>query len=306
MNNTVLITGAYGFIGRYTALEYKRQGYFVIGMGHGDWSKDEYTQWGIDKWHCCDISLKNLKVYIKQPEVIVHCAGSGSVGYSIEHPMQDFERTVQTIQAVLEYIRLYSKDTKLIYPSSAAVYGNLDCLPIKEESLLKPISPYGVHKKIAEEICTMYCQEYNVCAIIVRLFSVYGNGLKKQLLWDACNKIKDNKVIFWGTGDETRDWVHVTDVANLLYMAKEKADKNCPIVNCGSGENISIKKVLTILFYCFRQFQKPKFNGEINIGNPCDYLADDCKIISWGWQPKIKLEDGIKKYAEWYKNNEKD
>lgn len=306
MIKRVLITGAYGFIGRYVAREYKRNKYYVVGIGHGKWGRDEFFSWGIDEWYEDDILLEVLRLYAKEPEIIVHCAGSGSVGFSIEYPMLDFERTVKTMQIVLEYIRLYSPNSKLIYPSSAAVYGNAYNLPIKVDSMLRPISPYGVHKKFAEELCKLYCSQYGVSAIIIRLFSVYGEGLKKQLLWDACNKARGTQALFWGTGKETRDWVHVIDVANLLYMAQFYANDccECEIVNCGSGKSISIEETVNILFNALKERkEKIFFNGKEDTGNPRNYLADLTEINKWGWRPKVKLTKGIEMYAEWYRKN---
>ena len=301
MSKRVLITGAYGFIGRYTAKQYKKMGYMVIGLGHGDWLEDEHTFWGIDFWHSCDITMENLILYAEGIDVIVHCAGSGSVGFSIKNPMLDFERTVSTTQFVLEYIRKYAPKVKLVYPSSAAVYGMVDKLPITTEDDLNPISPYGVHKKIAEELCQLYCKQYNISVAIIRLFSVYGEGLEKQLLWDACKKIEAGNNLFWGTGEETRDWIHVSDVAELLYIASKKANSECIIVNGGSGKNISISKILECLFYFFDSLNKPKFGGEKDIGNPAHYLADIAIITKWGWSPKIDFETGIDQYVQWYK-----
>lgn len=306
MSKVVLVTGAYGFIGRYTAKQYKNAGYTVIGMGHGKWESGEYESWGIDAWYSCDITLNNLVAYAKNVNVIVHCAGSGSVGFSIENPMLDFERTVWTTHFILEYIRKYSKYTKLVYPSSAAVYGLTEQLPINEESTLSPISPYGLHKKMAEELCQMYAKQYGVSVIIMRLFSVYGKGLKKQLLWDACQKIKNGNKVFWGTGEETRDWIHVKEVANLLYMAGEKSNSECSILNVASGKNVSIKKVLDKVFNCFGTGLQPSFGGETNLGNPTHYLADIEKIKSWNWTNEVSLENGIEEYVTWYKEGEKD
>lgn len=300
----VLVTGAYGFIGRYASRQYHKRGYNVTGIGHGSWNENEYLSWGISLWKSADITLENLMALEEVPSLIVHCAGSGSVAASVQNPMRDFERTVQTTQIVLEYVRLqrlqYHRDIKVVYPSSAAVYGNSFQLPIQEDSLLQPISPYGVHKKMAEELCHLYGQQYGVSSIVVRLFSVYGNGLKKQLLWDACQKYEQNRLEFWGDGLERRDWVHVEDVARLLVMAENYASVKVPIVNCGSGKSRTIQDVLSRVIEAFPKRKAYVFNGKVNVGNPRDYLADDSKIQSWGWKPVVDLSDGIRQYVGWY------
>lgn len=296
----VLVTGAYGFIGRYTAKEFHKSGFYVIGLGHGTWGQDEASVWGVDEWHVGDVTMDALQTYALDCDVIVHCAGSGSVGFSISNPMKDFERTVWTTHYVLEFIRLYSPSTRFVYPSSAAVYGNQDKLPLSVSMSPNPISPYGVHKKIVEELCQMYANQYGSRIAILRLFSVYGNGLRKQLLWDACRKLSEKVNEFWGTGEETRDWVHVFDVARSMLIAVEYASPKCPVVNIGNGHGSKISDILKMVFKSFGENEQPYFGGQINVGNPNHYVADVREIKRWGWQPQITLEDGIDKYVRWF------
>ena len=297
----ILVTGAYGFIGRYTAKTYHNAGFYVIGLGHGTWSVSEAKVWGIDEWHNADVNMDSLQSYASDVDIIIHCAGSGSVGFSLSNPMKDFERTVWTTHYVLEYIRTFSPQTRLLYPSSAAVYGNQEMLPLTTDMTPNPISPYGVHKNIVEELCDMYAKQYGVRAAVLRLFSVYGNGLKKQLLWDACSKLSQGINTFWGTGEETRDWVHVSDVANAFLLAGEKASPKCPIVNVGTSHAVKIKDVLDILFEAYGAQKRPAFGGEVNAGNPNHYVADVAAMSEWGWHPSVDLKQGIKEYVRWYR-----
>ena len=298
----VLVTGAKGFIGRYAAREYAKTCY-VIGIGHGHWDKNEYQNWGLFEWHEADVTMESLQDYAQQIDTIIHCAGSGSVGFSIENPMIDFERTVWTTHYILEYIRLYSPKTKLIYLSSAAVYGNAQNMPIDENTPLEPISPYGVHKKIVEELCRMYNRTYGVKILIARLFSVYGDGLCKQLLWDACSKLSQGQNLFWGTGKESRDFVHVTDVAKALVMMNSKVKNDLQIVNVASGKAVPIIELLSELFNAYGAIDKPCFGGQINEGNPMHYWADIKRLKTWGWYPEKNLSDGIAEYVRWFKQN---
>lgn len=300
-NRTVVITGAHGFIGRYTACYYASQGWKVIGVGHGKWGEEQWQQWGIAQWHECDINVAGLVSLAVTPAVIVHCAGSGSVRFSIDNPVKDFERTIKTTQAVLEYMRIYSPKSKMVYVSSAAVYGVSAKIPTPEDCTLKPVSPYGVHKKIAEDMCLLYASQYGLSVVMIRPFSVYGAGLCKQLLWDACGKIDRGEFCFFGTGKESRDWVHVTDVASLLFLAHGYAAANCPVVNGGSGTGVSIKDVLLLVFKYYGVKETPVFTGRSPEGDPPYYAADVACSQEWGWTPQVDLQTGIQKYVEWYK-----
>src|ERR1035441_4537624 len=106
MEKTIVVTGAYGFIGRHVARLFAQRGHKVVGIGHGEWPREEWESWGLSGWHQTDITLSTLQQYAGCPSAIVHCAGSGSVYFSVEYPLADFERTVVTTAHVLEYVRL--------------------------------------------------------------------------------------------------------------------------------------------------------------------------------------------------------
>ena len=301
MPKLALITGVYGFIGRHVARKMAADGWRVIGLGHGTWVKEEWKAWGVAEWHTADITLESLVAHAGEPDAIVHCAGSGSVGFSITHPYQDFQRTVSTTLAVLEYARLHAPKAKISYPSSAGVYGVVDKLPISESDPLSPASPYGVHKRLSEELCESYAKNFGIAVAMTRLFSVYGVGLRKQLLWDASQKINNGENNFFGTGEEIRDWLHVEDAASLLISAADHASAKCPVVNGGAGIGVTVKEVLTDLFTCFERSDAPKFSGVARSGDPIGYQADISIARNWGWQPAKDRKQGIREYAAWIK-----
>jgi len=298
VKKSVLITGAAGFIGRYVAKEFSSQGYEVVGMGWGKFP--DHVLWGVSTWHECEVTLETLCAFANTPDVIVHCAGGSSVGYSVEYPRQDFCRTVDATSYVLEYMRLHSPDSKLVYPSSAAVYGQVNVVPILEDIELSPISPYGSHKLMAEQLCQMYARQYHLSIAIVRLFSIYGEGLRKQLLWDACQKLSQGDRTFFGTGEEIRDWLHVHDVSKFLMVAKTYADSSCPIVNVGSGEGVKVRDILNHLSCALGHNEVIEFSSQPKAGDPNAYIADISKIDAWGWQAYIDWHQGISDYVIWY------
>ncbi len=302
MTKRAVVTGAYGFIGRHVARQMAKEGWRVIGLGHGSWMRDEWHAWGIAEWHSADITPESLVTYAGEPDVIVHCAGSGSVGFSMTHPYQDFQRTVSTTLAVLEYARLYAPRARIVYPSSAGVYGAVQKLPIGETDPLSPASPYGVNKRITENLCESYAKHFGIAVAVVRLFSVYGVGLRKQLLWDASQKIMRGENIFFGTGEEIRDWLHIEDAASLLIAAAGQASAQCPNVNGGSGVGVSVREILTDLFACFERADTPIFSGTARSGDPQGYTADISLARQWGWQPEMLLHKGLRQYADWFKS----
>lgn len=297
---TALITGAYGFVGRHVARAAEKQGYKVRGIGHGAWGREEWRQWGLSEWHSVDVNVESLLTYSGEPDVIFHCAGSGSVAFSMTHPYQDYQRTVATTLSVLEYLRVNSRQTRLVIPSSAGVYGLAEKMPIATDDPLNPVSPYGLHKKMAEDLCISYARHFEVNCAIVRLFSVYGIGIRKQLIWDACSKMTAGDFSFAGTGHETRDWLHVDDAASLMLIAAGNASPTCPVVNGGAGIAVRIQEIVDRIALKSQVGKKAVFSGRLRQGDPLHYQADIQGAMAWGWRPVKNLETELDAYVDWY------
>ena len=300
MSEFVLVTGANGFIGRHVSRALAARGAHVTGIGHGNWSRDEWRSWGVADWHTADVTVETLTTYAGEPDQVFHCAGSGSVAFSMSHPQQDWQRTVVSAVAVLEYLRLHRPDAMLVIPSSAGVYGVAANMPISTNDPLLPASPYGVHKKVVEELCRSYAQHFGVRSALVRLFSVYGIGIRKQLLWDACSKLSNGNVRFSGTGMETRDWLHVDDAAQLMILAAQHSSIACPVVNGGEGIAVSILDVLELVATRLGKAKNPLFSADLRPGDPTHYQANISEALAWGWTPKRDRETEMNAYVDWF------
>jgi UDP-glucose 4-epimerase len=297
-----LVTGAYGFVGRHVARALANQGFEVIAIGHGTWAEEEWRDWGISRWYAADVTIETLFRYAAKPDKIFHCAGSGSVGHSISNPYQDYQRTVETSHAILEYMRTVGHPCSLVLPSSAAVYGIASKQPISSDCELLPVSPYGVHKKIAEDLCRLYGRHFGIRYAVVRLFSIYGLGLRKQLLWDACARLSQGDATFSGTGAETRDLLHVDDAAALLIVAAEHASHDFSAANGGTGEATAIRDIVNTIAEELPGSPRPQFSGMARPGDPQHYQADVTEAREWGWQPQHAWQDGVRSYARWFQD----
>lgn len=297
----VLVTGACGFLGRHVAAHFKKHGYEVIGLGHGHWGVEGFEVHGIDQWIEADVTISSLTQVIKRLECIVHCAGGSSVGHSVVYPMAEFQKTVNSAICVLEYARIYQPGAKLIFPSSAAVYGEKRDEPIKESESLAPVSPYGFYKKITEELCESYFRNFGLSISVIRFFSIYGIGLKKQLLWDACTKLSagTKEVTFFGTGRETRDWLHIDDAVALVYLMSQVSEKYT-VVNGGSGERKTVLDILSQIKKFLGSPVEVVMNGNRKEGDPIHYWADIEELKKLGWQPQKHIEKGLEEYVNWF------
>jgi UDP-glucose 4-epimerase len=297
----ILVTGAHGFLGRHTARIFAKNGYVVKGIGHGSWLESEWRNWGLSAWLEADLTIESLRGFADEPHAVVHCVGGGSVGYAAAEPYLDFRNTVLSTASLLEYIRRYSPATRFVYPSSASVYGKAIEFPISEDSRIAPISSYGMHKRMAEELVLSYANRFGVPAAIIRFFSLYGPELRKQLLWDACRKFTGGDNSFGGTGEEVRDWLHVQDAAELLSLAIEHASTECPIVNGGSGSGLMVLEVLQHVSQSLSIDANPAFSEGKRPGDPDCYIADVNKGQKWGWTARKEWREGVSEYVSWWK-----
>lgn len=297
---SALVTGACGYLGRYVSRALARENIKVTGIGHGDWAQSEQSDWGVADWYQADISLEALAALDCDIDAVFHCAGPSRHSESMTKPYEDYQGSVATTVAVLEFIRHHRPDAALVLPSSAAVYGVATEQPIKVTSPFSPLSPYGVHKIIAEDLCRSYGKYFGVRSAIVRLFSIYGIGLRKQLWWDSCVKFSKGVEEFIGTGEETRDWLSVEDAATLMMCGAKRADSACPVANGGVGESSSIRDIISIIAETLGYSTNIRFDGTTRAGDPTDFKADITEALTWGWKPKHRWEDGVREFAQWY------
>jgi UDP-glucose 4-epimerase len=303
LKNKILITGIDGFLGRHCTQYFSQKGYEVYGVGHGKYAQKGTDSTGLSTRYEVSITKENLLEIGLGFTTIIHCAGGSSVANSFENPVDDYTSNVATTLEILEYIKQFSPDTRLIYPSSAAVYGESKALKNSIHDKLNPDSPYGIHKKVAENLCLSYQQFFDIDVSVIRFFSIYGPGLKKQLIWDACNKLISARgaASFWGSGKESRDWLYLSDALDLIYSVAT-AKRFPRVLNGGTGESSTIEEVLYILADLLGLPHKTIcFTGEAKTGDPSRYLADTEEANFLGWKPSVGLKDGLERYLDWFK-----
>lgn len=298
----VLVIGGCGFLGRNVAKYFSDNNWLVSGAGNDNWVDDEFKDWGFSSWKRGEISLQLLNQIPEVPDVIVHCGGSGSVGFTQNNPHEAFSKTVYSTSAILEFMRQKAHKAKLVYPSSPAVYGAHAPKPMKISDPFNPVSLYGHHKVMAEMLCKQYQDFFDLDVRIIRFFSIYGRGLKKQLFWEASKKLLSGhkNAEFWGTGHETRDFIHVKDAASLCFKTALSTKKNL-CLNGASGNFHKIKEAIEILRNSLDADIKVQFNEKTRPGDPIHYQACIDEALSIGWEPMISLESGLLDYARWLK-----
>lgn len=305
----IWITGAHGFIGRHLAAGLAADGGRVAGIGHGHWPAPEAARWGVDQWLNGEISASNLHALQSVtglPDVVVHLAGGSTVGAALAQPREDFERTVSTTVELLEWIRLNAPQTCVVAVSSAAVYGAAHAGPIPEGTPLEPYSPYGWHKAMMESLCRSYASSFGLRCVVARLFSVYGAGLRKQLLWDLCTRLAgdESSIELGGTGDERRDWTDVRDVVRAIARLPAIADARVPVVNVGSGVATPVRDIARAIVSRWDAGRAPRaisFSGRSRRGDPFSLQADSACLARMGHTWQVPWQQGIADYVDWFR-----
>jgi UDP-glucose 4-epimerase len=302
----VLVTGAGGFIGSHIFLLFQEYGYTVCGW---DLRAGQIGNTCIDAVDMLDSDSVKRKLEEESTDIIIHCAGNADVGKSVQNPLDDFKGNVEITHNLLFGLHeLGMNAARVVFISSAGVYGNPKHLPIREDEPLNPLSPYALHKKMCEDICQYMSINYGMDIKIIRIFSAYGKGLRKQIFWDMYQKAKKTgKLEMFGNGNESRDYINIVDVMNAIYLVATKAPKEEIIYNIANGEEVAIRRATEIFA---RQYgiknEYILFNGHVREGDPLNWKADISKLKFLGYQPSVSIEEGIENYIVWLKSEAND
>lgn len=298
MEKTVIITGINGFIGSHIAQKCIQDGYRVIGI-------DIAKQCDIDGTAYCQLDLFRdlIDDILKQnkPFALIHCAGLADVNYSVKYPGRDFDSNVVISKNVLYSVKQYAPETRFMFLSSAGVYGNPDKNPIDEHCEKNPISPYALHKALVEEMCQYFVKQHDMDIRILRIFSAYGAGLRKQIFWDMGQKVKEHgRLELFGTGKETRDFIYIDDLVRVIQLIMQSQREEEFIYNIANGKESSIREIAEIFAdKCGMDRGLITFSHHAREGNPANWCADIRKLRHLGYVPSVDIDLGITKYVEW-------
>ena len=304
MPSIIWVTGVSGFIGSTFALRSIEKKIKVIGFGNRDLESIDLSLGGLTAYFGGGLSGKNLTealVDFGLPDKIFHFAGGPTVGQSFANPFSDFEKNVTTAACLFDFVRDKSPETPIYISSSAAIFGDNCLSEIPSSAPLNPLSPYGIHKVMMEDMAKMYAHIYDLKICLVRLFSIYGPGLRKQLLWDVCTRLYsgETNIQLGGTGNEIRDWCYVQDVVEYFYHLPEPPQGDILFQNGGTSVGTSVSGILSLIQKNWPVPINYSFSNESRTGNPFSLLsANDAGALGFEWTTSV--EQGIKNYIEWF------
>lgn len=305
MSERVLVTGGAGFIGSHLSHKLVELGYDVVIIdnlvrGNYDYIKDLADRQLRDRGENCfcwgDIRTPELlHKIVKGCKYVFHLAAV-CINYSVAHPQESLEVNVQGTYNVLDAC-LKANVEKIVFASSASVYGNPIYLPMNEEHPLRPLTPYCVAKIAGEQLLRMFSVQ-GVDYVAFRNFNVYGPHQSTDAFYTSViikfieALSKGESAIIYGDGTQSMDFVYVDDVVDAYIRALD-ANVHNEIINLGSGESTSIRKLHDLISSELGVFTVPTYRPSTNL-LVRKRQADISKAYEHlGWKPKTKLPDGL-------------
>ena len=289
----LLVTGGAGFIGSNLVDELVKLGHKVVVIDNLSGGKRENVN-SKAKFYRADVTnMKQIKPIFRGVDYVFHLAALPRVQFSIEHPLESDAANVRgTLNVLVAAAAAGVK--RVIYSASSSAYGDQKIMPLRENFLANPKSPYGLQKYIGELYCKTWSEVYGLPTVCLRYFNVYGHRQNHEGAYALViakflkQKSSGQPMTITGDGKHTRDFTNVKDVvrANILAMRSGKVGKG-EVINIGAGNNQSVLHVARLI------------GGPIKFIparlEPRDTLADTSKAKKLlGWQPKTKLADWLK------------
>lgn len=296
-----LVTGGAGFIGSSISLKLLEMGYEVRILDNLSSGFESNIPGEAQFIKGSVVDREVVKKAASGVDYIFHLAASVGNKRSIDDPIYDATVNVLGTLNVLEAARV-TKVKKLVYSSSAGIFGELKTIPIREDHPQEPDSPYGVSKLAAEKDCLAYMKLYGVPVVCLRYFNVYGIHQRFDAYGNvipifADKILKGIPMTIFGDGEQTRDFVNVKDVvqANIKSALSDATG----VFNVGSGTRITINELARLMEKVSRKTVGLEYGPE-RPGDVRDSLADLTKASgSFGFSPMSDMAKGLEEYMEW-------
>jgi nucleoside-diphosphate-sugar epimerase len=313
MSITALVTGCAGFIGSHLCEALLAKGWGVIGI---DCYTDNYSQRIKEKNICrimqdqnfcfyeADLVKAELTPFLDGVDYIFHQAGQPGVRDSWGQKFDSYiDNNILATQRLLEAAKNF-EIKKIVNASSSSVYGNARNRPMSETDVPKPFSPYGVTKLAAENLCSLYHQNYGLPVISLRYFTVFGPRQRPDMAISRFidSMIKGTAITVYGSGTQRRDFTYIDDVITANILAAEIPDSGM-VINIGCGRSIELINIIGMLENILGSKALLDFSSDKK-GDVSDTLADIRKAYQvLGYRPKYAFEEGLRRQVEYIGKN---
>ncbi|MDI6752665.1 MAG: GDP-mannose 4,6-dehydratase [bacterium] len=307
-----LVTGVAGFIGSHLACELIKRGDSVIGIdSFTDYYPRKIKEKNIESLReekkfsfiQADILETDLSEILSRVDCCFHQAAQAGVRKSWGKEFEIYVKcNILATQRLLEEA-IRSKLPRFVYASSSSVYGTVEVLPAREDTLLNPLSPYGTTKLCAENLVSLYQQNYGLSSISLRYFTVFGPRQRPDMAFHRFIKagLKGEEIEIYGSGKQTRDFTFISDIVSANILAAES--NLCGAFNIGGGYRITLLEAVREIEKAIGKPLKIEIGAEQK-GDVQDTSADITKAKKeLFWSPKYDLSAGLSLQVEWMKDN---
>ncbi|MBW4539852.1 MAG: NAD-dependent epimerase/dehydratase family protein [Myxacorys chilensis ATA2-1-KO14] len=308
---TSVVTGAAGFIGSHLVNALLSQGEQVIGVDQFNEYYDpalkrkniaHVAQHPNFKLIEADIQTLDWTALLADVDVLYHQAAQAGVRSSWGTGFRTYtEQNVNVTQILLEAAKESKRLQRFVFASSSSIYGNAEAMPTSETLCPRPVSPYGITKLAAEQLCGLYHQNFRVPICALRYFTVYGPRQRPDMGFHKFFKAAlDNQPIdIYGDGQQTRDFTYVSDAIAANLAAATVPEAVGEIFNIGGGSRVALTEVIdTMAAIADRPIQRNHI--ETAIGDARHTSADVSKAQRiLRYQPQVKLSEGLQQEWEW-------
>lgn len=311
--NKYLVTGGAGFIGSHIAGELVQKGHSVRIIDNFSTGKRENISSFLDKVELVEADIREFKACRKVVEgidFVLHQAALTSVPLSIENPLQTNEINITGTLNLLLASRA-AKVQRLVFASSAAVYGENPRLPKTENMEGLPISPYALSKWVGELYCRLFSQLYGLSTVCLRYFNIFGPrqdpfSQYASVVPSFIGKIlKGKKPTVFGDGEQSRDFVYVSNVVNANILASKASGVSGEVFNIAAGEKTTVNSLLEELNGVLRKEIKPSYDDP-RPGDIKHSYADISKARKMlKYEPTVSFSEGLSETVRWYREGKR-
>jgi len=304
-----VVTGAAGFVGSHLVDRLLELGHDVTGI---DCFTDYYER-GVKESNLAsasessrfrligeDLLQTDLDGLLEGADYVFHMAAQAGVRTSWGEQFEVYvTNNISATQRLLEHAKRASL-RKLIFASSSSVYGEADELPVRESTLPRPVSPYGVTKLAAEHLCALYARAYGVPAVSLRLFTVYGPRQRPDMaIHRFLRATRDGSPVrVFGDGTQTRDFTFVADVVDALVRAIDATPDDLVFNVCG-GSRVSVNELLSIIRDASGRELRIEYEASVP-GDARHTLGDNSLARErLGFEPRVSLAEGVEREWRW-------
>ena len=308
-----IVTGAAGFIGSHLCERLIELGHIVTGIDClTDYYPPELKQGNLRnpcksnrfKFLKLDLTSTDLSPIMNSVDYVFHLAAQPGVRGSWGRNFEKYIRNnILATQTVLEALK-GADVTKVIYVSSSSIYGDTKELPTPEDTDPRPVSPYGITKLAAENLCHTYRRNFGVPVVILRYFTVYGPRQRPDMAFFRFidSALSGSTVVVYGDGNASRDFTYVADAVEATTLAMEKAEPG-EVFNIGSGEPIPVNETISLLEDIVGREIGIRYE-EAQCGEVKHAHADICKARTLlGFKPSKSLREGLREQVQWQKED---